>query len=391
MKILFLTFYFTPDLSAGSFRNTSFFEELKGRLTEKDYIHVITTKPNRYKTFTAECLDQEIGTNFKLDRITVPQHQSGLVDQVKSYIHFYKSACKLVKNEDYDLVYASSSRLFTAFMARRISYRKKAFLYLDIRDIFVDTIKDVFGKQRVITTFLIPFLKKIERYTFRKAGHINLVSGGFKDYFTQYSEPTYSFYTNGIDDVFLQEIKTTSPNQNSPQKIITYAGNIGEGQGLEKIIPYLAKSLGNSYLIQIIGDGGRKNALRTALEKETILNVNIIEPVSRDVLIEYYKKSDFLFLHLNDYEAFKKVIPSKVFEYGVFDLPILTGVNGFAAEFIMKHIPESFVFSPGDYVSCASYIKNYKHKSFDREHFIQKFSRKKIMEEMSISLLSKIK
>ena len=48
--------------------------------------------------------------------------------------------------------------------------------------------------------------------------------------------------------------------------IITYAGNIGEGQGLEKIITKIAIKLGNSYEIHIIGDGGRKKALVEKLD-----------------------------------------------------------------------------------------------------------------------------
>jgi hypothetical protein len=48
-----------------------------------------------------------------------------------------------VANRDYDLVLATSSRLMTAALGALIARRKRARLYLDIRDIFVDTIGDV--------------------------------------------------------------------------------------------------------------------------------------------------------------------------------------------------------------------------------------------------------
>ncbi len=54
MKILFLTFYFEPDLCAGSFRNTPLFENYCTSMNENDWIHVITTQPNRYKSFHVE-------------------------------------------------------------------------------------------------------------------------------------------------------------------------------------------------------------------------------------------------------------------------------------------------------------------------------------------------
>ena len=45
----------------------------------------------------------------------------------------------------------------------------------------------------------------MEKYTFSHANHINLVSEGFKEYFNKYKYPTFSYFTNGIDDIFLQK------------------------------------------------------------------------------------------------------------------------------------------------------------------------------------------
>ena len=63
MKILVLTFYYKPDLSAGSFRTTAFVDELK-KLVDKDtQIEVITTLPNRYHSFEQKALASEIVGN----------------------------------------------------------------------------------------------------------------------------------------------------------------------------------------------------------------------------------------------------------------------------------------------------------------------------------------
>ena len=121
MKILFLTFYFEPDLCAGSFRNTPLFRELLQQMDEKDWIHVITTQPNRYHSFHVEGQAREISDNYRIDRIRIPEHKSGFVDQARSFRVFYKEALRLAGKERYDLVYASSSRLFTAFLGRRIA------------------------------------------------------------------------------------------------------------------------------------------------------------------------------------------------------------------------------------------------------------------------------
>lgn len=59
-------------------------------------------------------------------------------------------------------------------------------------------------------------------------------------------------------------------------KVITYAGNIGSGQGLEKVIPMAAKKLGDRYFFRIIGDGGIKTLLKDRIKELGVRNVELI-------------------------------------------------------------------------------------------------------------------
>lgn len=391
MKILFLSFYFEPDLCAGSFRNTSLFKEMLKRIARDDYIHVITTEPNRYRTFKAPiCETKEINENYRIDRINVPTHASGIVDQAKSFYIFYKRTFKIIKKEKYDMVYASSSRLFTAFLGKRCAVKNHCHLYLDIRDIFVDTIKDILHNKKYIQMPVVSILKMIENYTFKNASHINLISGGFKKYFAKYKNPTYSFYTNGMDDVFIDAGKEPSVKPQKPY-LITYAGNIGSGQGLEKIIPQAAIALGSDYKFRIIGDGSTKPKLVERLKELDVNNVELINPVPRKELIEFYRQSTFLFLHLNDLAAFKKVIPSKVFEYGAFDKPIIAGVAGYARDFVEKNISNHILFAPTIVDDFVNQMKSYHLRFESRDEFKKNFSRTNIDKEMSKSIVACIK
>src|SRR5690606_33202754 len=119
---------------------------------------------------------------------------------------------------------------------------------------------------------------------------------------------------------------------------------IGEGQGLHIIVPQAAHRLGDSYKFVIIGDGGAKGKLKAELDRLQVSNVELRAPVKRAELLEIYREADVLFLHLNDYDAFKKVLPSKIFELGAYDKPIIAGVAGFANEFIKKNIPNRILF-----------------------------------------------
>lgn len=383
MRILILTFYYAPDLSAGSFRTTALIESLRKKASQCDEIEIITTMPNRYSSLTNEALEYEECENIKINRINLGLHKNGFLDQSLLFLKFMFHVLRLLrKRKNYDIIYATSSRLMTAFLGALIARKQKSKLFLDLRDIFIDTLESVFKQRK--QKYIIPLLRLIEKYTINSASHINLVSKGFEDYFLNINRKIpYSFYSNGIDNVFLRY--DFHKEAATAKRIITYAGNIGEGQGLEKIIPQMAKALGNDYQINIYGDGGSKSKLIKHLEG--IDNVALLPPVNRDILLAIYKESDFLFLHLNDYEAFKKVLPSKLFEYAATGKFIIAGVGGYAQEFITENIEGSLIFEP---CNCEDFMTKFTdsndNKSINRAPFIQKFSRENIMDELSMKV-----
>jgi len=387
-KILYLSFYFEPDLCAGSFRNSPLARELARQVNGTATVDVITTVPNRYSSFSVEAQQEEHDSNLRIHRILLPSHKSGFTDQIKAFYHYYREVKKKILYTEYDLVFASSSRLFTAYLGYRIASKRGIPLYLDIRDIFTDTLNDVIAN-RLVKFFLIPVLRKIEVTVFNYANHINLISEGFKGYFSKYTQTEYSYYTNGIDEEFIQS--STFEDLLSPSPItITYAGNIGEGQGLHKIIPQAAKILGDQYHFKVIGDGGARRLLAEAIEQEKVINVSIERPVKRAELLEIYKRSHFLFMHLNDYLAFEKVLPSKVFELGAFPRPIIAGVNGYARSFINHYVSNVILFQPANPDELAHKIRNYIYHIENRLSFVNSFDRKGINVAMAASIRSYI-
>lgn len=385
-KILYLSFYFEPDLCAGSFRNSPLARELARQVTGKAIVDVITTVPNRYSSFSAEAQQDEHDGNLRIRRIILPSHKSGFTDQIKAFYHYYMEVRKKIKYTEYDLVFASSSRLFTAFLGYRIASKRGIPLYLDIRDIFTDTLNDVISNS-FVKMFLLPVLRKIEAAVFNYASHINLISAGFKGYFLKYTKPNYSYYTNGIDQEFIQS--ATFEELILPTPItITYAGNIGEGQGLHKIIPQAARLLGDSYHFRVIGDGGARKLLEETIQQEKVKNVSIEKPVKRAELLEIYKRSHYLLMHLNDYAAFEKVLPSKVFELGAFPRPVIAGVNGYARSFIAQHVSNAILVQPANPNELVDKIRNYTYQIENRTAFIRSFNRKQINAEIAASVRS---
>ena len=106
--------------------------------------------------------------------------------------------------------------------------------------------------------------------------------------------------------------------------------------------------------------------------------------------MDLYKQADILFLHLDSSSPFKKVLPSKIFEYAATGKPILAGVSGYAAEFIKDNLEGAEIFDPVNVdemkKSLRKLIAGPAH--FERKHFCMQYSRKLIMEKLSNDILN---
>ncbi|WP_196157745.1 glycosyltransferase family 4 protein [Reinekea sp. G2M2-21] len=348
-------------------------------------IDVITTFPNRYASYSASGFELESHGRLTVKRIALPYHKSGMIDQAKSFSVFASLALKYLKGKEYDLIYATSSRLLTACLGALISRMKRVPLYLDIRDIFVDTISDVLPRK--VTFFMLPVFKMLEKFAVSSAVRINLVSEGFGGYFkSRYDDLDLTFHTNGIDELFIKDTVHSKGQKEGPVNIL-YAGNMGEGQGLHIIVPAIAKKLEGRAVFRLIGDGGRKDLLKEHLSKHRVKNVELLPPISREKLLVEYEEADVLFLHLNDIPAFEKVLPSKLFEYAALGKPILAGVGGYAAEFLKSEVDNCSVFPPGNSEAGAKGLDALTLGTFERAEFKNKYSRDKIMSVMAKDVL----
>lgn len=388
MKILVLSFYYEPDLSAGSFRATALVRELLAQMSQGAQLDVITTLPNRYQTFAVDAPEREQRGALTVRRIALPTHRSGMRDQSRAFLAFAKAALRLTRDQHYDLVFATSSRLMTASLGAWIARRARSPLYLDIRDIFVDTITEVLPRWQ--SRLLFPALSGLESWTIRSAAMVNLVSAGFLPYFRQrYPKVPYSVHTNGIDDAFIHAQPTDAgkPPNHRPWRVL-YAGNMGAGQGLHLVVPELARRLEGRIQFVLIGDGGQRPQLEVALNDAGARNVELSPPMNRARLIEAYQTADVLFVHLNDYAAFRKVLPSKLFEYGAMGKPIWAGVAGYCAEFIRREIPNAVVFPPCDVDAAVKALDELRMETAPRADFVAHHARSGIMRVMAADILA---
>jgi len=358
-----------------------------------DELHIVTTHPNRYESHRIKADNIEVRGNITIHRISVPGHKSGMFSQARTFVAYARVSYKLSNNLNPDFVIGTTSRLMTGVLAG-ISARKLGCKYfIDLRDVFSETISDIFSQKSKLLGFIFKAIfSLIERWLFNKAVGVNVVSEGFPEYFQAKGVDTsnWSFFPNGVDKEFvnLPFIENENPKN---IKTILYAGNIGSGQGLETILPGAAKLMGNRYRFLVIGGGGASSKLINTIKKNNVNNVEILPPVNREKLIKYYKSADILFLHLNDIPAFQRVLPSKIFEYTALRKPIVAGLSGYSAKFIVDNVPYASVFDSGNVGGCVDAIRKVESleiKDINIDMFVEKYSREKIMNKMAKHILS---
>lgn len=390
INILLLTFYYPPDLGPAPLRAHSMVGSLLKQSSGDVNIDVITTTPNRYTSMAVEDDVNDFREKVQIKRIRLPSHNGGMIDQSKAFAFFAWQVLKTVRNSEYDIVVASSSRLMTAFLASLIARQKGSSLYLDIRDLFTDTIGDILHPK--IGIFLHPILGFLEQVTFRSADKINVVSPGFVNHVKKVAPGAkISVYTNGVDTVF-HTVKNKK-RADGAKPLFLYAGNIGACQGLHEILPSVIQKAGGSIKFKLIGDGARRAELEKRIGKFDPSHFEIVDPLPRKNLIAHYSEADFLFLHLNSQHAFRKVLPSKIFEYAATGKPILAGVAGEARDFLAKNVDGVEVFDPcssEDMMRAIVAILK-SNRKVNRQKFCQRYEREKIMTDVAKSILELFK
>jgi glycosyltransferase involved in cell wall biosynthesis len=389
LKCLFyLSYHYPPDLSAGSFRNAALSEALAERLDELGEpfeLHVFCTQPNRYLQFSDRAPKEELRGKVHVHRMEVPQHGNGFIRQVISFLAYRRQVFAATKSMKADFVFASSSKLFTAHLAYRLARRCGIPYYLDIRDLFADNVGEMIRIPVINRLVRLIVRHFFEQPCLHHAAHINLNSPGFKDAIPRKFGGGVSFFPNGIDREFSDWRR--DPGVPGQKLTVCYAGNIGEAQGLHRIVPALARLFADTHRFLIIGGGSARQKLERSLRQLSVENVELLPPVGRSELLHYYRQSDCLLLHLNDYPALGKVLPSKLFEYGAGNLPIVAGVSGCARTFALEEIRTNVcVFDPCDVEGAAACLREMPLELQPRPWFLEKFGREQIAKAMADSI-----
>jgi len=244
---------------------------------------------------------------------------------------FKKTSYKL---NEWDVVIWYSPSIFLSGLIRYLMKRAKN-SYLILRDIVPDWMVDVGIMKKGLSYYL---LKWFERYQYHLADIIGVQSPGNKHYIEKLKLPnlkilevlpnwmpsistTYFFSVEAFSYADLQHTILAG------RKVLIYAGNLGEAQGVENFAQVLFNfkyDLKVGFLI--IGRGSKKEWLQSYVVSNHIQNALILDEVDLVTLGIYYRQccAGLVFL---DPSHQSHNIPGKFISYLEASLPVAAYVN----------------------------------------------------------------
>jgi glycosyltransferase involved in cell wall biosynthesis len=126
---------------------------------------------------------------------------------------------------------------------------------------------------------------------------------------------------------------------------IYYTGNIGEAQGLNKVLEAMIILKNEPIKWTFVGDGSYKKTLQRGVLKNNLNNVNFLPFQKADTLKATINNADLLLICLQENKLFNKTVPAKLQTYMCFGKPIIGLISGETKK-IIENANCGYAFSP---------------------------------------------
>lgn len=381
MRLLVISQYFTPDITAAAYRIS---ETVDGLNKNGIDICVITSTPHKSNKNSNLKQDEENIIRIKIPFFRKQTKISYLYQYISFTLKSIIKALSLRKRFKYDMVLVSSPPITIAFVAFIIKFITKKPLIFDIRDVWPDSAVAINKLSK--EGFVYKFFKKVEKYIYVKADYLSCVAEPMKEYIRNLSQKdNIKVIYNGASDELLNLKINKSEFDIEQNFYYTYAGNIGHAQDIMTVVKAFSKFLSNSNnkncYLKVIGNGPEKDHVMHA-SKSLFGNDRIIfkNEVQKKELQKELLSSHVLVIPLIDSDIFKLTIPSKVFDYMPFEIPIISTISGEGRQILLKSDSNINTNLTVDdlavsFLDIFTNYKNYNSCSFQNKIIAQNYTR----------------
>lgn len=329
-KVLILTQFYIPDITAAAYRINDMYESMKD-MFETD---IVTTYPHKSNAVV------ESGEN-NIYRVDISsKSKNRVVKYLNEYFGFMLKSVFLAKElkKRYDFVFVTSPPIFVLISGYILSKLKKSKLIIDIRDIWPDVLLDDGTLSK--NNFVFKMLKQLEGFMYKRADNITCVSKYMAEYIEQKSGKSVSIIYNGIsNDTFIENKSIRNPYPDKKLNLF-YTGNLGFFQHMDVLLEVFNDDIiQEKFSATIIGGGAQALKISNYIkERNLTYSINLIQPMEKKLMNKKIAdEADVLFFNLYDSATLRRTIPSKLFDYLGFNLPLVYGIKGEGKE-LLDHL-----------------------------------------------------
>jgi colanic acid biosynthesis glycosyl transferase WcaI len=296
------------------YENFRIWDEYKGKLVERSkYKHIDVTRLYIY----------------------APGKKS-MANRLLSYLTFNALATITggFSRSQWDFILCTNGSFFTGLTAWVLGKAKGAPFIYNVQDLYPDV---PIRAGQLHNPLAISALKRIERFMYRKAAHITVISPLMRDSLISrgVSAEKISVIPNFVDTDFIRPLpKANSFGQQqglNDKFVITHAGNMGYVYDLDTMLDaaHLLSSQ-KDILFLIVGNGVAKPALEKKARELKLKNVRFM-PFQPHEALPWLRASSDVQVSLYKNEAANDSFPSKVYEIMASGRPLLASPDGDSA------------------------------------------------------------
>lgn len=341
MRILFFTHYYPPEVNAPASRTSEHCREW-ARLGHD--ATVVTCVPNHpsgkiYRGYSNKLYQAEMLDGVRVVRLWtfVAANERFLMRTLNFLVFMIAATFALPFLPKTDVIVTTSPQFFCGLIGLSARVLKRSPWVLEIRDLWPESIVTVGAMKKGAA---IRLLEAIEAFAYRQADQIVSVTDSFVPHIeARGGAGKVAVIKNGVD----LSLFGSAPNGDEIKRrfnlegrfVAAYVGTHGMAHGLDTVLDAAALLKNDPRIgFLLVGDGAERHRLQDRAERMRLDNIRIIGQLPKSDMPAVWAATDVSLILLRKSDAFKKVIPSKMFEAMAMKRPIVLGVEGEAKELL---------------------------------------------------------
>ncbi len=374
MRILLISQYFTPEITAAPLRLRPLAAGLARLGHEVEVICEVPSHPQGviYDGFSARPLQRR-----SLDRCAVtyvwawPARSKSALSRLASYGSYAATAALTGSFAARpDVILASSPPLSVGAVGSLLSRRHRSPWVLDVRDLWPQVAGEL-GK--VSSRRALDAAAALERRLYRDAAAIVTTTEPFNVHIGRITEASkVTVIPNGTTREWMAmgetDVDPAAVGLDPDRFVWTYAGNVGLSQGLDVAVE-AARRLGSSFQLLILGDGASRPGLRRAAAAAPAGSVVFRDPLPPAEASRVMRASDALLVCLADKPALGKTVPVKLYDSAALGRPIVVAAPGEPRR-ISEQTGAAMTVPPGDAGALAEAVRRLREDESMRRRLV---------------------